>query len=237
MSSFPPSRPEDAIVRVFCVDDHAIFLEGLRAFFGLMAAKGEKIAFAGSAQDSQTGFSQISLVRPDILLLDVWLSRRPGFTGLDLLRKLRRHHIDIPVLAYSGSLLSETQLLDFLALDLDGFLLKDGNPQNILAAVLEVMAGNSFFCPEIEPLFQRLRAKLAKDVDGFADLPFHLLSQQERTVLQSVLQGVPRKDIAESLNITRSSIDTYRRRILQKLGIQDFAELDIPQTLKQLSTP
>lgn len=235
MNSSLPPRPDDAIVRVFCVDDHAIFLEGLRAFFGLMAAKGERIAFAGSAMDSQKGLSEILLVRPDILLLDVWLSRKPGFTGLDLLRELRNRQIGIPVLAYSGTLLSETQLLDFLELDLDGFLLKDGNPQVILSAVLEVMDGNPYFCTEIQPILKRVRNRLAPPLSHHAAPPVQLLSQQERTVLQHILKGVPRKDIADSLNISTSSIDTYRRRILQKLGIQDFAELDIPQILKLLA--
>lgn len=234
MNAVPPSRPDDTIIRVFCVDDHAIFLEGLRAFFGMMANRGERIAFAGSAQDSQSALSQITLVRPDILLLDVWLSRKPGFTGLDLLRNLRSNQIDIPVIAYSGLLLSEAQLLEFLELDLDGYLLKDGNPQTVLSAVLQVMQGKSFFCPEIEPILKRIRVKIAKNIESYAILPFHLLSQQERTVLQQILKGVSRKDIAEALSITRSSIDTYRRRIFQKLGIQDFAELDIPQVLKQL---
>jgi two-component system nitrate/nitrite response regulator NarL len=234
MSSTSPNSSDDAIVRVFCVDDHAIFLEGLRGFFGIMASRGERIAFAGSAQDSQSALSQIMLVRPDLLLLDVWLSRRPGYTGLDLLRNLRNNQIDIPVIAYSGILLSEAQLLEFLELDLDGYLLKDGNPQNVLAAVLQVMDGKSYFCPEIEPLLKRIRSKRVKTIESRAGLPFYLLSQQERLVLQQILKGVPRKDIADFLKVTRSSIDTYRRRIIQKLGIQDFAELDIPQVLKEL---
>ncbi|MEZ0375125.1 MAG: hypothetical protein ACAI44_38925, partial [Candidatus Sericytochromatia bacterium] len=65
MNSIPPSRSDDAIIRVFCVDDHAIFLEGLRGFFSVMANRGERIAFAGSAQDSQKAFSEIMLLRPD----------------------------------------------------------------------------------------------------------------------------------------------------------------------------
>lgn len=235
MNSPSPLRPDDSIIRVFCIDDHAIFLEGLKAFFGIMAARGERIAFAGSAQSTQKALSEIRLVRPDILLLDVWLSRRPGFTGLDLLRELRENQIDIPVMAYSGILLTEAQLEEFLALDLDGYLLKDGNPQNVLQALLQIMEGKPYFCPEIQPMLRRVRAKRRRKDDTNAYLPFHLLSQQERAVLLQILKGLPRKDIAEGMNLTRSSIDTYRRRILLKLEIQDFAEIDPAQAMTQLA--
>lgn len=235
MNSASPLRPEEAILRVFCVDDHAIFLEGLRAFFGILAQRGERIAFAGSAQSSSKALADIELLRPDIVLLDVWLSRRPGFTGLDLLRDLRARGNDIPVIAYSGILLNEPQLEEFLELDLDGYLLKDGNPQSVLQAILQVMEGKPFFSPEIEPLFNRIRAKRKSQAESNAFLPIHLLSQQERAVLVQILKGVPRKEIAETMNLTRSSIDTYRRRILLKLDIPDFAELDVPLMLVHLA--
>lgn len=230
------NQSDESIIRVYCVDDHAIFLAGLKAYFGIVATRGQRIAFAGSAQNSQQALSEIQLLRPDILLLDVWLSRKPGSTGLDLLRNLRQLKIDIPVIAYSGTLLSESQLIEFLELDLDGFLLKDGNPENILAAMLKVMEGSAYFGPEIQPLLKRVQAKLAQNLKGSVAHPVYLLSQQEKIVLQQFLKGLPRKDIAEALNLARGSIDTYRRRIFRKLGIQDFDELDIPKILKQLAS-
>lgn len=192
--------------RILLADDHAVVREGLREMLG----RCPDMAVVAEAAD---GFEAIRLgieSAPDLILLDVSL---PGRNGLEVLKSLRTAGSTAPVLFFSMH--PAAQYADYARrAGAQGFLTKDASSATLVAALRRLLVGGSCFPPSVR----------RRPTD---ENPFAALSQRETEVMRALVRGEAAAAIADRMGISAKTVATYRRRLLEKLGVGSNAELAV----------
>lgn len=201
-------------IRVLVADDHQIIRQSLT--FLLKNHPG--IQVVGEAADGQSAVSLASDLSPDVVVMDV---RMPGVDGFEATRRITNGNGHGPkVLALSahadGHFVGE-----MLGAGASGYVTKDASFAELTEAIREVVAGNVYLSPLVanDALREVKRAGTVGRSAGFA------LSTREREVLQLVADGKAMKQIANTLNVSVKTVESRRRRIMVKLGIDSVAGL------------
>lgn len=199
-------------MRVLLIDDHALFREGLT---GLLTRRGiEVIAAVG---DGQEGMRLAMETAPDVILLDL---RMPKMDGIEILRALRQNRVTAPVVMVTTSQ-DEQDLVAALRNDAQGYLLKDIEPDELVAALNQVVKGETVVA-------RQLTATLARVVGGarHAGAPTSLseLTPREREILLHLAEGRSNKAIARALAITDGTVKLHVKSILRKLRVSSRVE-------------
>lgn len=199
-------------MRVLLIDDHALFREGLTA---LLARHGvEVVAGVGDGHD---GVHLAKTLLPDIILLDL---RMPKMSGLEVLRSLREQDVLAPVVMVTTSQ-DEQDLALALRSGAQGFLLKDIEPDQFVAALERIAAGETVVAPQ-------LMGALARIVSG-SSAPAAItriaeLTPRELEILKHLAEGSSNKAIARSLAITDGTVKLHVKSILRKLKVSSRVE-------------
>jgi len=212
MALSPDTAPPRKI-RVLLADDHAVLRAGLKA---LLNAEPD-IEVVGEAADGQAAVDAAGRTRPDVIVMDIQM---PRMGGLEATRVLKAS--DIPSKVLILTMHAESQyLLPLLEAGGSGYVLKSGADTELIEAIRTVHRGEVFLYPAATKLL----------VDGYLDRsgrdgdPFDGLTEREREVLKLVAEGYSGTEIAERLIISPKTVDTYRERIMQKLGMRHRYEL------------
>lgn len=200
------------ITRILIIDDHAMFRSGLCKVL-------QDVPEIGSVEETgewRDGLDRLEAGAIDLLLLDINL---PDRSGLDLLGVIRARFPDLRIVILS--MYSEPQYaLRALRNGAHGYVAKDMEVADLIAAIRSVRRGRKFVTPSIaEALLGNLHA-LASDA-----IPHHRLSARESQILRMIVAGDSLTAIAERLAINVKTVSTYRRRILEKLGLASNAQL------------
>jgi len=201
-------------LRILLIDDHQILRTGLRMI--LERVPGWEVV--GEAGDGATALALAQSKTPDVVVADIHL---PGEDGIKVVSRILEKLPAIKVLFLSSD--ADIALVR-RALDAGGkgYLLKENAAQDLIRAVEAAMQDGIYLCPEIA-------AKLVKDYQRHADQPLSdaptALSEREIEVLRCIAQGLRNKEIADQLKISQKSVETYRSRLLKKLGYSSTAEL------------
>ncbi len=187
-------------IRVLIVDDHAIVREGLKAI--LDSEPGMTVA--GQAADGKEALDRFEELRPEVTLLDVHL---PGESGLDTLETIRRRHPAARVLVIS-TYDHDEDIFRALRLGAKGYILKDVESRDLVAAIRAVHEGRKFIPSWVGE-------RLAGHTEG-ADL-----SDREREVLQLLAEGKSNKEIGTALGISEGTIKAHLSHVFEKLGAAD----------------
>jgi DNA-binding NarL/FixJ family response regulator len=196
--------------RVLLADDHALFRAGVCA---LLADEGD-FEVAGEAA---TAAETLRLAREepfDILLLDISL---PDRSGIDILRQLRAHRPELPILILSA-FPEEQYALNLLRAGANGYLSKDAVPQQVVQAIRTLLQGRKYISPALAQL-------IAEDFEGDSRPPHAKLSEREFQVFCKLAAGKSVGDIASELHISNKTVSTYRARVLEKMRAQSNADL------------
>jgi two-component system response regulator NreC len=200
-------------IRVLLADDHAVLRAGLKA---LLNAEPD-IEVVGEAADGQGAVDAARRSHPDVIVMDIQM---PRLSGLEATRALKANGISSKVLILTMH--AESQyLLPLLEAGGSGYVLKSGADTELIEAIRTVYRGEVFLYPAATKLL----------VDGYLDRsardgdPFDGLTEREREVLKLVAEGYSGTEIAERLIISPKTVDTYRERIMQKLGLRHRYEL------------
>jgi two-component system invasion response regulator UvrY len=199
------------MIRIAIVDDHAIVRTGLRQYFSELGDI-EVVGEATNGRDAQT------LVRNggiDVLLMDISM---PDQNGVDVLRSIRAHSPDIPVLILSG-FPEEHYAISVLRQGASGYLNKECEPEEIAAAIRTVAAGKRYVSAAVAGM---LADQLNRDTDK---PPHELLSERELQVFLRLAKGETVGAIADSLALSIKTVSTYRARILEKLGLSSNSDI------------
>ncbi|EOI5718779.1 nitrate/nitrite response regulator protein NarP [Cronobacter dublinensis] len=191
---------------VVIVDDHPLMRRGIRQLLETDA----QFNVVGEASDGAEAIALANQLTPDIILLD--LNMR-GLSGLDTLTLLRRDGVSarIIVLTVSDARSDVYAVMDAGA---DGYLLKDSEPEMLLAAIRDGAAGDGVFSAQVEAyLRQRLPGEKPHS-------PFALLTERELDVLQEVARGLSNKQIASTLHISEETVKVHIRNLLRKLNVR-----------------
>ncbi|MET1075386.1 MAG: response regulator transcription factor [Umezawaea sp.] len=204
-------------VRVFLVDDHALFRAGVRAELDSISDEIEVVGEAGSVGEAVTG---IGHHKPDVVLLDVHM---PDGGGAAVLAKVRTALPDVVFLALSVSDAAE-DVIAVIRAGARGYVTKTISSQELVRAVVRVSDGDAVFSPRLAGFV----------LDAFADRPgaapirdpeLDLLTPRERDVLRLLARGYAYKEIASELFISVKTVETHVSSVLRKTQLSNRYEL------------
>ncbi|HHQ41659.1 MAG TPA: response regulator [Chromatiales bacterium] len=203
-------------LRVLLIDDHTLFREGLE---NLLSHRG--IEMVGSVGSGEEGLELAAELRPDVVLLDM---RMPGMGGLEVLRQIRQRGLEMAVVMLTTST-DERDLVESLRAGAQGYLLKDMEPDELVVALREIVAGKTVVAPELAPVLAR--AVQAGENGGEArepEDPFARLTPRESEILGLLAEGQSNKAIARNLGISDGTVKLHVKAILRKLGVHSRVE-------------
>jgi two-component system, NarL family, response regulator NreC len=199
---------------VVLADDHHIVRKGLRT---LLEAEAE-FAVIGEEADGLKVVALVERLRPDVLLLDVSM---PGLNGLEITRQIAKRAIHTRVVILSMHA-NEAYVLDALRHGAAGYVLKDANPAEMLAAVREVRAGRRYLSPALS---ERAIEAYAKKAQAAPEDPYETLTTREREILQLAAESSSIAEIGARLGISPRTVETHRENLMRKLGLQSQTDL------------
>jgi DNA-binding NarL/FixJ family response regulator len=202
---------ERAATTVVLADDHAIVREGIAA---LCAAHGMRVL--GEVADGGAAVEMIAALNPDFAILDLHM---PGVTGIEAIRRLRTAGCTVKLLILSISREEDT-VLEALHAGADAYLLKDGPGRHLMDAINFVRDGGIYVSPLL-----RGAGLFAKAEKGRPEDPLAVLSPREMEVFSYLVNGLRAKDIADLLEISPKTVDTYRASLMRKLNVHDLVGL------------
>ena len=195
-------------ITVFIADDHALVRDGLRS---LLAAHAN-LEVVGTAANGREAVREVQRLRPQVVLMDISM---PEMNGIEATRQLaeRCPSAKVLILSMHGSSEHYYQAVRAGAL---GYLLKESAGEEVVAAIRSVHSGRHYVC-----------ARLAESVKTriSAGSPIESLSSREREVLQLVAEGQSSAKIASLIRISPKSVDTYRCRLMHKLGVRSVCDM------------
>jgi DNA-binding NarL/FixJ family response regulator len=196
------------------VDDHPLFREGLRQ----MMEREPGLRVCGEAADAAEAVRLIAESEPDLVIVDISLGTS---SGIDLIKTLKADHGELPLLVLSmhdESLYAERALRAGAM----GYVMKHEPPKVVRAAIQRVLGGAIYLS---EKMSTTLLTKLMRgDVEAERS-PVSLLSDRELEVFRLLGQGKGSRRIAQELGLTIPTINSFRARIKEKLGLEDSTAL------------
>jgi DNA-binding NarL/FixJ family response regulator len=200
--------------RVYLVDDHAMFREGLRQLID----REPNLTVCGDASNAEEALAGIRSSHPDVVIVDISLAVS---SGLDLIKDLKAEIDDLPILVVSMH--DETLYAErVLRAGAMGYVMKHEPAKTVKAAIHKVLGGDLYLSEKISA------GMLNRMVRGDADqprTPIETLSDRELEVFRMLGQGKPTRQIAEELDLTIATINSFRNRIKEKLQLKSSTEL------------
>jgi DNA-binding NarL/FixJ family response regulator len=202
----------EAPVRVVIVEDDALMRAGLR---GILDAE-PTIDVVGEAGDGRDAAHRTGVFNPDVVLMDI---RMPEVDGIVATREVLSAfpHVRVVILT---TFEHDDYLFGALAAGASGFLLKRSKPEELIAAIHTVAAGDSLLSPSVTSRVIE-RASRHQTPDTTTHSGIDELTSRERQVLELVATGLSNAEIAATLIIEESTVKTHTKRILAKLGLRD----------------
>ena len=199
-------------VRILLVEDHAIVRSSLAMLFESHGA-----LIVGEVEDGQSAVVKALELRPDIILMDITL---PGIDGIEATRRICSSWPEARVLALTMHS-EDIYLVPFLEAGGAGYVRKSAADRDVLDAIKAIRAGETFVgAGGVATLVRQYK------LVGSALPPGpEVLSDRERLVLEKIVRGYTSREIGEQLSISPHTVDTYRTRIMEKLGLSNRHEL------------
>ena len=210
----PTGKPVADNSRIFIVDDHTMFREGLRQ----LIEHDPGLTVCGDAADAASAIEGIRQSNPDVVIVDITLA---GSSGLDLVKNLRNDHEDLPVLVVS---MHEESLYAERALRAGamGYVMKNEPAKTVTAAIHSVLRGEMYLSRKMS---SSVISKFMRGETEESMSPLEILSDSELEVFRMLGQGKGTRQIAQDLELTIPTIQSFRNRIKEKLHLKTAPEL------------
>ncbi|MEM7415265.1 MAG: response regulator transcription factor [Gemmatimonadota bacterium] len=200
-------------IRILLVDDHAMFRAGIRA---LIEAE-PRLEVVGEAASGDEAVDRVRELKPDVVVMDLSM---PGSNGLEATRRIRALGVETNILVLTVHA-EEEYLVPVVEAGASGYLTKTSADTDLLEAIRMVARGQVYLPPKAATLLLRRYQQAEGDTGpGLDDL-----SAREQEVLGLTAEGYSSREIGEKLFISPKTVDTYRARIMQKLGLSHRSEV------------
>ena len=205
----PPAKK-----RIFIVDDHAMFRDGLRRLIDLES----DLTVCGDAPDAASGLRGMAETEPDLAIVDISLD---STSGIDLIKDIKHDHEDLPVLVVSMH--SESLYGDrALRAGAMGYVMKSEPAATVIAAIRKVLSGNVHISEKMATL---VVSKFVKGEPDQIPSPLEALSDRELEVFRMLGQGKGTREIAQEMNVALPTISSFKNRIKEKLQFKNSTEM------------
>lgn len=194
-------------VRILLVDDHEVLRNGLRA----LLEHETDLQVVGEAGTGAQAIALAKTVAPDVMVLDLGL---PDINGLEVIRAIRQHNSNLRIVVLSMYSRREF-VMPAIEAGCDGYVPKSATHTSLLQAIRTVLAGERY----LHPTAATVLINSIKD-DQSEAAQFAALSEREQDVLRLAVQGFTSREIGEKLIISSKTVETYRQRAMEKLGIE-----------------
>lgn len=200
--------------KIFIVDDHPIVRKGLAQLIN----QEPDMVICGEAENAQNALELLKKIRPDLAIVDISLQ---GIDGIELIKKIKVRDANLPILVVSmhdESLFAERAL----RVGAKGYIMKQEAIEKMMEAIRRVLKGEVY-------VSERVSATIVKKfIDGKAEntrSPMEVLSNRELEVFQLIGQGFGTRQIAQELNVSIKTVESYRANIKEKLNLKNATEL------------
>jgi DNA-binding NarL/FixJ family response regulator len=197
-------------VKVLLVDDDDLMRAGLRA----VLSSDDTIEVIGEAQNGRHAIDRVTALRPDLVLMDV---RMPDLDGIAATTQILATNPQVKVVILT-TFEQDDYIFGALVAGASGFLLKRTRPEELLAAIHTVTAGESLLSPSVT---RTVIDRVARQPLPSASANLQELTPRERDVLKLIAKGLTNHEIADTLVIEDSTVKTHVKRILMKLHLRD----------------
>lgn len=207
-------RDDDTVLRIVLADDHPVLREGLKVLLNSQ----RDMRVVGEASDGKQAWQLTKELRPDVLVIDIAM---PVMSGVEAADMVRRDCPDVRVLGLTAHE-EGVYLRRLLRAGAAGYVLKRAAGAELVRAVRAVAAGGKYIDPAIAgQLIQGYLAGRNSDDAAATDN----LSERERDVLMRIAKGFSNKEIASVLDLSIKTVETYKARMAEKLGLRSRADM------------
>lgn len=199
------------MIKVFITDDHRVIINGL---IRLLDASSE-IKIIGTALNGAILLNQLQTQQPDLILLDISM---PVMNGIQAAKAIKKLYPAIKILVFT-TFIDKAKVKKITKIGVDGYLLKDSKGDELIHAIKTIIGGTNYYDHRVVDLVMhdyKSTASTSKMV---------LLTKREQEITRLIAQGKSTKEIAEELFISPLTVETHRRNIFTKLGINKTASL------------
>ena len=208
-------------IKILLVDDHKLLRDGLRNII----EKKSNMQVIGEASDGREAIKTASKLKPNVIVMDVAM---PGLNGIEAAKQIHKIEPEIKIIGLSMH--SGKQFIQgMFKAGAFGYLLKDGDADELIVAISTVIEGKRYLSKEINQEF-------LKELKDDKNLKKVLLSSREKEVLQLIAEGKSSKEIAEILFLSPKTIDVHRNNIMRKIDLYTISELTKYAIQKGLTT-
>jgi DNA-binding NarL/FixJ family response regulator len=197
-------------IRVLVADDQSM----VRAGFRMLLADEQDIEVVAEAENGREAVEKTARFNPGVILMDI---RMPELDGLQATRRILAEDNDARILILTTFDLDE-YVYEALSAGASGFVLKDDSPEQLLAAIRTVAAGDALLSPTVT---KKVIKQFARHPRPAPPKELDELSEREREVFRLMAEGMSNGEIGDTLHISETTVKTHVTHILQKLGLRD----------------
>ena len=206
------------MTRILLADDHDLFLEGLKELIG----KFPDLEIVGLAHDGLQTVEQTAMMMPDVVLMDMAM---PRMNGIHAIHQIREKFPDVRVLVLSMHS-SREFLVESLKAGAQGYILKECTSEELYLAIQDVASGQYHIAQAVLSLLIDDYLRLLRGEESAPENEtLSTLSPREMEIFKLLTGELNSRQIALQLSISKNTVDTHRRRILDKLGCNSLVEL------------
>ena len=199
-------------ISVFLADDHRILRDGLR----VLLESQDDIKVVGEAENGNLAIDGITSIKPNVVVMDITMPELNGIDAAQIIHETSPE-IGIVILSIHSDL---EHIFRALQAGAQGYLLKESAGSEVISAVRSVHLGRRYLSPSIRDAVTEAHLQNRQ-----VQSPLDLLSMREREVLQLTVEGHSSAAIGDKLNLSPKTIETYRSRLMGKIGVRELTEL------------
>jgi len=200
------------MIRIVIADDHQIIIDGLKS----LLAQESTMQIVGEAKNGAALVQTGLMLYPDLILMDIGM---PILDGIEASRLIKKEHPTIKILVLT-TYADQKSIKEMLKIGVDGYLLKDAGKEQFIEAIHTLMDGNTYFDPRVTAVVMNSLQPQKKMENTLTPL-----TTREKEIVKLIAEGKSTAEIANLVHLSLLTVETHRKNIYTKLGMNKIASL------------